>query len=194
MHGKTAMLADMSNQATGLEKLRVLVVDDHEVMHKILLTILNGLGIGRIVSVANPDEALKEMRRAPPDIVFLDWMLGGQDGLRFVRFIRRLPDAMNPYVPIIMMTGHGDIDHVMRARDAGVTEFLVKPISPLAVAQRLETVIHHPRPFIRAQNYVGPDRRRRALSISGPDRRRAAETTPEPQPQQETAAGESDDD
>ncbi|MEI9985440.1 MAG: response regulator [Aliidongia sp.] len=165
----------MSNEQTGLEAVRVLVIDDHKGMRDIISAILSGLGVGQIVLVADPDEALKELQRAPPDIIFLDWMLEGQDGLRFVRFIRRLPDKLNPAVPIIMMTGHADRQHVIMARDAGVTEFLVKPVSAAAVAQRLETLIHSPRSFVRTEGFVGPDRRRRAKPVAGDDRRATAE-------------------
>jgi two-component system chemotaxis response regulator CheY len=161
----------MSEEQTGLEAVRILVVDDHKGMRDIISTILTGLGVGHVVLTESPDEALKELRRAPPDIIFLDWMLGAQDGLRFVRFIRRLPEPLNPFVPIVMMTGHADLQHVTQARDAGVTEFLVKPVSPIAVAQRLEALIHHPRAFVRRDQFVGPDRRRRTKPIEGEDRR-----------------------
>ena len=176
MHGivaarKKSDAAAMSRQKTGLEALRILVIDDHKGMREIISTILTGLGVGQIDAVADLDTALKLLRSTPPDIILLDWMLDRQDGLRFVRFVRRLPDALNPFVPIIMVTGHADRAHVTEARDAGATEFLVKPLSTLAVARRLETVIHHPRPFIRARDYIGPDRRRQERPIDGPERR-----------------------
>jgi two-component system chemotaxis response regulator CheY len=163
----------MSEEQTGLEALRVLVVDDHPGMRDIISTILTGLGVGQVVLTESPEAAIKEMSRKPPDVIFLDWMLGTQDGLRFVRFIRRLPEERNPFVPIIMMTGHADLQHVRQARDAGVTEFLVKPVSPISVAQRLEALIHHPRAFVRSDRFVGPDRRRRAKPIDGEERRGA---------------------
>jgi two-component system, chemotaxis family, chemotaxis protein CheY len=170
----------MTDEQTGLESLRVLVVDDHQGMRDIISTILTGLGVGHVVLTASPDEAIKEMSRKPPDIIFIDWMLGAQDGLRFVRFIRRQPEERNPFVPIVMMTGHADLQHVTQARDAGVTEFLVKPVSPMSVAQRLEALIHHPRAFVRSDRFVGPDRRRRDKPIEGDDRRGPDETPEEP--------------
>lgn len=168
---KNSDAARMSRQKTGLEALRILVIEDHKGMREIISTILTGLGVGQIDAVADLDTALRLLRNAPPDIILLDWMLDRQDGLRFVRFVRRLPDALNPFVPIIMVTGHADRAHVTEARDAGVTEFVVKPLSTLAVARRLEMVIHNPRPFIRAKDYTGPDRRRQERPIDGPERR-----------------------
>jgi two-component system, chemotaxis family, chemotaxis protein CheY len=161
----------MSNGQNVLGAMRVLVIDDHKGMRDIISAILSGLGIGQIVLVADPDAALQEILRAPPDIIFLDWVLAGEDGLRFVRLIRRLPDQLNPSAPVIMMTGHADREQVMMARDAGVSEFLVKPVSVIGVAERLEALIQNPRPFVRAERFVGPDRRRRAEPVEGGDRR-----------------------
>ena len=167
---------------TGLEELSVLVIDDHKGMRDIISTVLSGLGVGRIKAVSGPGAARSEMQNCPPDIILLDRMLDGQDGLRFVRYIRALPDNQNPFVPIILVTGYGEFARVVQARDAGVTEFLVKPLTTLAVAQRLEAVIHHPRPFVRCRTYIGPDRRRRECPFDGPDRRGRAAAAPD-QPQ-----------
>jgi DNA-binding response OmpR family regulator len=49
---------------------------------------------------------------------------------------------------------------VLRARDVGVTEFMVKPITAKALTERIQTVILRPRPFLKLEGYFGPDRRR----------------------------------
>ncbi len=78
----------------------------------------------------------------------------------------------NPFVPVIMLTGHTHIDHVRQARDAGVNEFLAKPVSVKAIMTRLISVIEHPRPYVRTKAYFGPCRRRRgADEYRGPERR-----------------------
>jgi two-component system, chemotaxis family, chemotaxis protein CheY len=69
------------------------------------------------------------------------------------------------------------------ARDAGVTEFLAKPISAKALYNRILNVVAHPRPFIRTKTYFGPDRRRNTLNpYAGPERRSgaAAQTVAQP--------------
>jgi DNA-binding response OmpR family regulator len=71
-----------------------------------------------------------------------------------------------------MMTGHSEKSRVYEARDAGVTEFLVKPITAKAVLDRIQAVIFHPRPFVKTDGYFGPDRRRtQSGSYNGPMRR-----------------------
>jgi len=93
-------------------------------------------------------------------------------GLEFVKKIRTDPNSPNPFVPVIMLTGHTHIDHVRMARDAGANEFLAKPVSVKAVLSRLMAVIEHPRPFVRSKSYFGPCRRRRAMDdYRGPERR-----------------------
>jgi DNA-binding response OmpR family regulator len=79
----------------------------------------------------------------------------------------------NPYAPIIMLTGHSEKKRVVAARDAGVTEFLAKPISAKSLYQRVMNVVANPRPFIKTKNYFGPDRRRNVnQNYIGPERRR----------------------
>jgi len=63
-----------------------------------------------------------------------------------------------------MVTGHTEKSRVMAARDAGVTEFLAKPISAKALYQRIVNVVANPRPFIKTKSYFGPDRRRNSSS------------------------------
>jgi hypothetical protein len=67
---------------------------------------------------------------------------------------------------------------VRLARDAGVNEFLAKPVSVKAILTRLISVIEHPRPFVRTKTYFGPCRRRRVDDeYRGPERRANVEMT-----------------
>ena len=69
-----------------------------------------------------------------------------------------------------MITGHAEISRVAEARDAGVTEFLVKPITAHALFDRISSVIARPCPFIRTATYFGPDRRRKNTPFQGSGR------------------------
>jgi DNA-binding NtrC family response regulator len=64
-------------------------------------------------------------------------------------------------VPIVLVTGYSALIRVAQARDAGVTEFMVKPFSANDMAKRIAYVINKPRDFVDAKDYFGPDRRRR---------------------------------
>jgi FixJ family two-component response regulator len=94
------------------------------------------------------------------------------DGIEFTRLVRNSNDSPNPMIPIIMITGHATVSRVADARDAGVTEFLAKPLTARGVIGRVVQVIEHNRAFVRTEDYFGPDRRRRSEpGFTGPFRR-----------------------
>jgi two-component system, chemotaxis family, chemotaxis protein CheY len=155
-----------------LDLLNVLVVDDNEYMRQIVRTMLLGLGISRPREAANTDEAFDRTVVWTPDLVITDLQMAPTDGIDFVRRMRRDADPKRARVGVIMMTAHGDLDSIRAARDAGVTEFLAKPISVRGLAGRITAIIERPRAFIHCDSYIGPDRRRqRAAPGEGPRRR-----------------------
>jgi two-component system, chemotaxis family, chemotaxis protein CheY len=156
------------------DRIRLLLVDDNIHMRKMLTTIMNAFGITNVFEAPNGEIAWEKMREISPDIIFLDWMMPGMNGLEFTRLVRTSPDCPNPFTPIIMLTGHTQVEHVRQARDAGVTEFLAKPISANGVLARITAVIENPRSFVRTGYYFGPCRRRRSGdNYQGPERRGA---------------------
>lgn len=162
----------MTAAALRLEHLQVMIVDDNQHMRAIIRTILRGVGISRVIELGDAIDAFEYLRSSAVDVVIIDHRMNNLDGTEFVQMLRRAPDSPAPYIPIIMATGHGDRAHVEAARDAGVTEFLVKPITPRAVLQRLDAVLTRPRPFIKSRGYTGPDRRRgNPDHYAGPKRR-----------------------
>ncbi len=70
-----------------------------------------------------------------------------------------------------MTTAYSEIQRVVEARDAGITEFVAKPLSAKTLMARITAIIEHPRPFIRSTRYFGPNRRRRTSDYTGPERR-----------------------
>jgi CheY-like chemotaxis protein len=157
---------------TGLESLRVLLVDDNQHMRAIVMTVLHGVGVGQVKEARDGSEALEMLRDFPADMAIVDFQMFPIDGVEFTRLVRNSSDSANPYLPIVMMTGHSEKSRVMEARDAGVTEFVAKPVTAKAVLDRINAVIFHPRPFIKSPDYFGPERRRRQdPTYPGPWRR-----------------------
>jgi two-component system chemotaxis response regulator CheY len=156
-------------------KLRFLVVDDNPHMRRILKALLLGFGAREVHEAADGAAGLEAFNQLTPDIVIMDWAMPLVDGLEFARMIRQPDVNASPFTPIIMLTAHSERQRVTAARDAGVTEFMVKPISPTGLHQRIVNVIANPRQFIRTTSYFGPDRRRNITpSYSGPERRKRA--------------------
>jgi two-component system chemotaxis response regulator CheY len=146
---------------TGFESLRVLLVDDNQHMRAIVTTVLAGVGVKQVRETRDGSEALEALRDWPADLAIVDFQMFPMDGVEFTRIVRNAPDSRNPYLPVIMMTGHSEKSRVFDARDAGVTEFVAKPLTAKAVLDRIQAVIYRPRPFVRTASYFGPDRRRR---------------------------------
>ncbi|ESQ90442.1 chemotaxis protein CheY [Asticcacaulis benevestitus DSM 16100 = ATCC BAA-896] len=150
----------------------VLVVDDNHYMRVIVGTMLRSIGITQIREASDGIDALEIVRDWRPDVIILDLMMEQLDGIEFTKLVRRGTDSPNPYVPIIMMTGHTDRRRVIEARDAGVNEFVAKPLTARALIDRMRSVINNERGWVKSANYVGPDRRRRANpNYKGPFRR-----------------------
>src|SRR3954470_21901431 len=156
------------------DRLRMLVVDDNVHMRKLVVTILQAFGCTMIKEADGGEKAWAILKDFNPDVIVLDWMMPGMSGLDVVKLIRTDPDSPNPFVPVIMLTGHTLLARVREARDAGINEFIAKPVSVKTMMQRLMSVIEHPRPYVRTKSYFGPCRRRRAdAEYTGPERRGA---------------------
>lgn len=165
-------------RAVNMEALNILVVDDNKHMHMVVKAILNSMRVKNIRFSDNAADAFMEMRQWHPDIIITDWAMEPLDGLDFVRLVRKGADSPNPYVPIILLTGHTEMHRVLEARDSGVNEILAKPISIKSLYSRLVSLIEEPRPFIKAKGYFGPCRRRfQDPHYNGPERRKAPAAT-----------------
>jgi len=163
----------LQRNAASLGALNILVVDDNHHTRILIGQILRALGVGEIYEAGDGTEALQVMRRRIVDIVMTDFAMEPLDGVGFVELLRHSPDSPSPMIPVIMVTAYSTARRVAEARDAGVNEILVKPITTRAILDRLTRVIDHPRPFVRTSDYFGPDRRRRVIDASyeGPFRR-----------------------
>lgn len=155
-----------------LEKVRFLVVDDNAHMLNIVKAILHGFGAEHVMEAKGANEAFQRLKSSTVDIIVLDYLMGDQDGLEFLKKLRNEEESPAPYVPVIMLTAHSDRARVEAARDAGATEFCAKPITAAEMLRKIAQVIDHPRAFVRAPRYFGPDRRRRDNDVRGEDRRR----------------------
>src|SRR5665213_979056 len=160
-------------------RLRFLVIDDNAHMRRMLRTLLHGFGAREVHEAEDGAAGLESFTQHLPDIVITDWAMPIFDGLELTQMIRQPGANPNPYVAIIMLTGHSEKKRVVSARDAGVTEFLAKPISAKGLYQRIVNVVANPRQFIKTKTYFGPDRAA-AMSIrtmSAPSAAKAARPT-----------------
>lgn len=164
-----------------LRDVSIMIVDDQEFSVQMLREMVRVLGAEDIRAFTDAEKAWNDYKIRPADIVLTDWQMEPTDGLELTRRIRKDPDSPNTFVPIIMVTGFRERHQVFEARDAGVTEYVVKPLAPKSLFSRVEAVIERPRRFVRVGDFFGPDRRRHDANFDGEDRRgKGAPATPDP--------------
>ena len=111
-----------------------MVVDDDQDLAEMLGIVLNGAGI-EVDLVSRGDEVMDVFRNNPPDLVLLDVMLPGLDGIEVCRQIR----AFSQKVPIVMLTAKGDTRDVVLGLEAGADDYMVKPFKPSELVARIRT-------------------------------------------------------
>jgi two-component system chemotaxis response regulator CheY len=151
----------MSELPGHISQQGIMIVDDNRHMRALLFSILRALGARRIKEVADGESAMNEIESFQPDIVLVDWHMEPMDGITLVRNIRHSSSEEIRHVVIIMLTGHAEVERIREARDSGAHEFMVKPVSANMLDARLRAITDNPRPFIKTDEFFGPDRRRK---------------------------------
>jgi two-component system chemotaxis response regulator CheY len=129
--------------------LRFLVIDDSAHMRAVARALLQGYGAREIYEADDGATGLEACIHFIPDIVLTDWVMPNLDGLELTRVIRQPGINADPYVPIIMLSSHTEQARIDKAYDAGVTQFLTKPISARALYEAILTVVANPSAFRR---------------------------------------------
>ncbi len=138
-HMSTAHAIHDENQDSAA--LRVLLVDDDPTTRCMMEGVLSGALGHSVVCANNGREALALAVETQPQIVITDWMMPGMDGLELARALRATEWGQTMY--LIMLTGHETEDEVSEAFEAGVDDFLVKPVNVRTLRARLRAARHY---------------------------------------------------
>ncbi len=152
----------------------VLVVESTREMYNLFKDVLRMLEVPErnIEAAFSCEEGYQKFVKKNHDLIITDWLQNPDRGVSLTKMIRTSENSPNPYVPIIMTAGSGHYSRVITSRDAGVSDYLVKPFAAADLAHRIARVIEHPRPFVICAAYAGPDRRVRVMPFDGPERRK----------------------
>jgi PleD family two-component response regulator len=153
--------------------IRTLIIDPAGHSRALLKSLLTTLQVGRVVSVSRTDEALLTLRRETVSIAFCDELAGPLDPFAFLKTLRRDLKTCDVTVPVVLVSAGADYPKIVAARDAGMNDVLVKPVSAETVERKLRSLLLAPRAFVTTKAFVGPDRR-----SSGGDRRQFGERPP----------------
>lgn len=140
----------------------VLVLEHASLMRRLMTSTLSTAGAQTIMTASSESEARSIIERDLPGMVIADWRGDQRDhrkGLALVKSIRESCNIACRDVPILLTSQHSSRMDVERARDAGASEFLRKPLSTADFLQRVEHAAI-PRRFVKQTRFAGPDRRR----------------------------------
>ncbi len=118
--------------------MKILVVDDSMIMRNIIRNIIQEKNINNAEILEAPDgkAAFEIMDRDKIDLLFLDWNMPELNGIELVKILRVMDKYRN--LPIIMVTAEAAKYNVMEAIKAGVTDYIVKPISGVSIFKKIE--------------------------------------------------------
>ncbi|MGE5478127.1 MAG: two-component system response regulator [Bacteroidales bacterium] len=160
----------LPSRSIEFSNVRALILDPSLSNRRLLHDILNDLHCKSVAGAAMIDDAWGVLRKGGINTLFLDWS-SDMDAPGILQMLRE-PSSPERYVPVVVVASYSGIDDVMRARDCGATEFMLRPFSKEVVASRLRAIVRLPRLYVESDTYFGPDRRRHHQSWSGLERRR----------------------
>ena len=125
-------------QADGIDKLKVLVVDDQPDARALVRGMLGELGVTQIFEAADGKEAMSFTDAAMDmiDVIICDWNMPKMTGIELLRQMR----SVSYDVPFLMVTGRSDLDSVSSAKSSGVTAYIRKPFSPAHLEIKLRVI------------------------------------------------------
>jgi two-component system chemotaxis response regulator CheY len=103
---------------------KVLVVEDSEPFRALVRIVLGSLGVDQIVEVADGQEAIETLKNFDAELIVMDWMMPGMDGIECTRRIRCVND-----IPIVMVTGRDSVNDIQIALECGANAYVAKPVT-----------------------------------------------------------------
>lgn len=164
-----------------LKNFSILLVEDFEFLQQLIVGMLRAFGVGNIIVCSSGEEAqgllsvmasTKSADVRMVDIVLVDWMMPEGNGEQLMKWVRNHKSDKVKFMPMVLLSSFASETVVRAARDFGANEALVKPVSGEKMAMRILSVIDHPRPYIKAPGFFGPDRRRKEIVWKKPERRK----------------------
>lgn len=120
------------------KKMRILIVDDYATMLRILRNLLRQLDLNNVDEAQNGEEALFKLRKETFDLVISDWNMQPMTGLDLLRQVRA--DAKLKVTPFIMVTAESKTENVITAKQAGVSNYIVKPFNAETLKMKIASV------------------------------------------------------
>ena len=121
------------------KNMPILIVDDYKTMLRIIRNLLNQLNFTNVQEAADGKTALQKLRSNPVELVISDWNMEPMTGLQLLREVRA--DANLKDTPFIMITAESKTENVVAAKEAGVSNYIVKPFNAETLKSKLVSVL-----------------------------------------------------
>lgn len=128
----------MTEKQNTISKEKILVIDDEEDILELLEYNLTREG-HKVTCVSTGEDGLKLVRSTVPDLIILDLMLPGVDGLEVCRVLKNDPKTL--HIPIIMLTAKGEEADIVTGLEIGADDYITKPFSPRIVLARVKAIL-----------------------------------------------------
>ncbi len=153
-----------------LRKITIMIVDPNEFARTFIRSICRNLHFGNILTTGDTTEAFGLLQKNPVQLIVCDWALAPLSSIDFVKQLRA-SGIPNSAVPVIILTSSGSPEAIIAARDAGVDDYLTRPIVMRRLLNSFVSALCMPRVFVKSKSYIGPCRRRRRMPFNGPEKR-----------------------
>jgi two-component system chemotaxis response regulator CheY len=121
------------------KNMNVLVVDDYKTMLRIVRNLLKQLGFNNVDEATDGSVALQKLRDKKYGLVISDWNMEPMSGLQLLKEVRA--DSRLGDIPFIMVTAESKSENVVAAKEAGVTNYIIKPFNAETLKQKLTAVL-----------------------------------------------------
>ncbi len=119
--------------------MNILVVDDYKTMLRILRNLLRQLNFSNIEEATDGGDALQKLRKSSVDLIISDWNMEPMTGLELLREVRS--DDKLKAIPFIMITAESKSENVIAAKEAGVSNYIVKPFNAETLKLKMVSVL-----------------------------------------------------
>jgi two-component system, chemotaxis family, chemotaxis protein CheY len=120
------------------KNMPILIVDDYKTMLRIIRNLLKQLGFDNVDEATDGSTALHRLREKNYGLVISDWNMEPMTGLQLLREVRN--DTKLKHIPFVMVTAESKTENVIAAKEAGVTNYIVKPFNAETLKQKLVAV------------------------------------------------------
>lgn len=121
------------------KSMNVLIVDDYKTMLRIIRNLLKQIEFNNVEEASDGTEALAKLRSGQFGLVISDWNMQPMTGLELLQEVRA--DARLKQIPFIMITAESKAENVVAAKQAGVSNYIVKPLNAETLKEKIEKVL-----------------------------------------------------